>query len=73
MTRAFLFVATVRRRSGSIQAVTAVETSRAQLRPWQAAQLSKLRAEHPGVGVIKSQAKDITDWLTNAAVEIAST
>lgn len=74
MTRAYLFVATVRRRSGAIQAVTAIETTRGVLGSiWHQEQMDEIRREHPEATIIKGQSKDITDWVVNAAREIDNT
>lgn len=73
MTRAYLFVATIRRRSGAIQAVTVTSTSRERRETWHVEQETLLQLEHPAHTIIKSQSKDITDWLTNAAAEISAT
>lgn len=73
MTRAYLFVATVRRRSGAIQAVTVMHTSREPRETWHAEQEALLQLENPLHTIIKAQSKDITDWLQNAAREMDAT
>lgn len=74
MTRAYLFVATVRRRSGAIQSVTAIETTRGIREDiWAQGQSDKIALEHPTATVILTQSKDITDWVKLAAAEMDAT